>query len=378
MFQVNFGTDGEIVGLTETEETAEGVKYTVHDFIFGANGDLMKDKVRQYTVYANGTTSPPVEYTLTADDGPAYENVQSILTFLEDNYTGHTSDYYLNGDTTGVGEAVEEAEGKITDSQGKEGLGDYELDAKTDGVQTGVETAQQIIETGIANTDTTFHLKTVYDGTPQPPKNPTTPSEDIAAFGNLLLGMFTDPEKAAMDYAKYRAEAELRNASTYNEVPELTRGGKDLPSVLYTLMWDAMESKGYPVPDFSDPNSIIIEPSGNFDSFVSNYAQGLLNGTVPVDPDYTPPLQEYYPWTPFFDSIRERLGLPRRMPKEEGPIKLDPVEPADSFEEGTGLFGGLYKIMKQALDSKGIEVGLEVTPDESSAEEAATEAADIA
>lgn len=103
----------------------------------------------------------------------------------------------------------------------------------------------------------------------------------------------------------------------------------------------------------------------------------MLNGTVPVDPDYTPPLQEYYPWTPFFDSIREFFGLPKRI-QDTGPIKLDPIEPADSFEEGTGLFGGLYKVMKQALDSKGIEVGLEVTPDESSAEEAATEAADIA
>lgn len=266
LFQVNFGTNGEIVGLTETEETAEGVKTKVHDFRFGADGKIMYDHVKEYTTYANGTTSDPIEYTLTAEDGQAYENVQSILTYLEDNYDGQTGEYYLDGDTEGVGEAVEEAEGKITDSQGKEGLGDYELDAKTDGVRTGVETAKQIIETGIATTDTTFHLKTVYDGTPQSPENPTTLSEDFAAFGNLVLGIFTDPEKAVMDFVKYKAEAELRNAPTYNEVPELTRGGNDLPSALYTYMWDMMESKGYPVPDSSDPNSIIIEPSGNFDT----------------------------------------------------------------------------------------------------------------
>lgn len=128
MFQVKFGTDGEIVGLTETEETAEGVKTKVHEFTFGADGQIMYDKVLEYTTYADRTTSEPIEYTLTADDGPAYENIQSILTFLEDNYSGHTSDYYLNGNTTGVGEAVEEAEGKITDSQGKD-LGEYQLTA---------------------------------------------------------------------------------------------------------------------------------------------------------------------------------------------------------------------------------------------------------
>lgn len=66
------------------------------------------------------------------------------------------------------------------------------------------------------------------------------------------------------------------------------------------------------------------------------------------------------------------------MPKEEGPIQLEPVGPIDSLEDGTGLLGTLYKVMQEVLESGGIEAELEVTADKASAEEAASEAADIA
>ena len=110
--------------------------------------------------------------------------------------------------------------------------------------------------------------------------------------------------------------------------------------------------------------------------------QSVIDGTAPRESNNLPHLETYYPWTPFFDSFREMMGLPRRMPRDDaedgGPIRLDPIDPLDSLEEGTGLLGTLYKVMQEALNSKGIEVPLEVTADEGSAEEAAVEAANIA
>lgn len=103
----------------------------MHEFTFGANGQVMYDKVREYTTYADGTTSDPIEYTLTAEDGQAYDNIASILTYLEDNYDGHTGEYYLEGDPSGVND--------------------------------GVKTAEEVIGKSIDGTDTTYHLSASFD-----------------------------------------------------------------------------------------------------------------------------------------------------------------------------------------------------------------------
>lgn len=87
-YQFLFGTDGQIIGLKETEETAEGVKYKIHTFTFSADGKLLSDKIEEYTVYADGTTSDPIEYTLDADDDPAIGAIQTVLELIEDDYAG--------------------------------------------------------------------------------------------------------------------------------------------------------------------------------------------------------------------------------------------------------------------------------------------------
>ena len=129
-YQFLFGTDGQIIGLKETEDTAEGVKYKIHNFTFGADGKPMSDKIEEYIVYADGTTSEPFEYTLTAEDGPAFDTLLAILGLIEDDYDGQTAE--------------------------------YDLDATTEGVQSGVDEAKKTIADAIANTDTTFHLKALF------------------------------------------------------------------------------------------------------------------------------------------------------------------------------------------------------------------------
>lgn len=137
-FLVHYGTDGSIQGLEKVETTANGeTERTVYELKFGANGEILEAKVKKFKEYADGTTTPPVEYTLTAEDGPAFTTIEEILAYLEDNYDGQTAD--------------------------------YDLDANPEGVNDGIETAEAAIENSLASTDTTYHLKADYD---TPLKNP--------------------------------------------------------------------------------------------------------------------------------------------------------------------------------------------------------------
>lgn len=316
LFQVNFGTNGEIVGLTETEKTAEGVKTKVHEFTFGADGNIMYTKVREYTTYADGTTSDPIEYTLTAEDGPAFDNIASILTYLEDNYDGHTAEYYLDGDTEGVGD--------------------------------GVKTAEEVIAKSIDGTDTTYHLSASFDEM-EPLDVSTLPLDENGIPTYHVPGIVQlDPIEA------YDTGDVGEDVVTYD------KDGN--PTHIKTGGVIQIE----PIAPLTDD----VDEGGGLISNLIGYMSGLLSGKAKradgavyrgedgklytyVDPDKLPKDSQGNPW--------------------DGEV---PTGVVYSSEGGRGPLGpdgkGLYE------RGVTIDAELEVTADEASAADAAAEAADIA
>lgn len=89
--------------------------------------------VLEFTLYADGTTSDPIKYTLTADDGEAYETINAIVDYLTGSYESDWGEYVIGADPQKAYDAVNESETAITESYAKD-LGSYNLKASTDGV----------------------------------------------------------------------------------------------------------------------------------------------------------------------------------------------------------------------------------------------------
>lgn len=78
--------------------------------------------------YADGTTSVPFEYTLSANDGPAFDEVAEILAFIQGNYTDKSSAYTLDANNDPAENVMLQTVEEIAASTGGN-YGQYTLDA---------------------------------------------------------------------------------------------------------------------------------------------------------------------------------------------------------------------------------------------------------
>lgn len=116
----HYAADGSIENIEETEKTAEGVTTKrTYEFVFGADGNLLKTKVTEYEVYADGSTSEPYTYILDADDEGALAMLAEAEAAIKESQEGTDTDYSLGAETTGVTEGIEGAEKELKDSTDK-------------------------------------------------------------------------------------------------------------------------------------------------------------------------------------------------------------------------------------------------------------------
>lgn len=99
------------------------------------------------------------------DLGAALQNVQNISKQGAEN-ASKDANVKFSGDPSGVEEGVNKVNEMVSNSteavNGGE-LGEYELTATTDGVVSGIETAQEAIAESISSTETTYKLRAVYE-----------------------------------------------------------------------------------------------------------------------------------------------------------------------------------------------------------------------
>lgn len=376
-FKVAFGADGSIEGLTLVEETADGeTKKKTYRFKFGADGKPLETEVEEIKVYANGTTSDPIVYTLSADD-PAYDTIQAILAFIEDNYSGQTSEYDLNANNEGAKGTVAETETEITDSTGKD-LGEYVLTAANSTAE-GIKAATSAIAESIANTNTTYHLKADWDDG----KFEVFPYKKFAETA-MEDGMENAVFNAIFWFAKQR-QSEIKGQNA-----EITGDGMDLASVLYR----ALTGKGPTSPNVKTikiPGVIELDP---IDEEEVKEATGGDGVEVPVNPESP---ETHFIWdlwlndyknSDFYKTVFDGQGTPETPPGEFFAWDLwfnefkkgylyktltGQPQPPPGMPIEEGAEQGLPVYEKKGVKEK-VLGELEVSPDDKSAKAAAEEA----
>ena len=119
---IHYCANGEIEGIEDVETKADGVTHKKeYEFVYGANGDLLYAKVREFEVFADGSTSEPVEYTLDADDEEVRKALAGAEKAIADSTEGDHGEYVVGANTDGAVTTLDAIEKEIAErTTGKE------------------------------------------------------------------------------------------------------------------------------------------------------------------------------------------------------------------------------------------------------------------